>query len=243
MSLFLLTFRNIPVVHPTLLSFREIQTNHFAADTLPTGNMADRKRALRAGKTATASPNNGFTTERSVGGERRSIRHYHDGRVSQREGPIPAPVRKLTKSRVTSRTNSVSASTVFKPKASPKPREPEPEYRPPTDAEIEKLAGAVTNLSHPERSTPFPKPLPRVESSQEENSESWSSSSSYGMITPPFPVASPTPEDSPELMSTEVFPPPVTRNPGTSGTNTNTISKQWADMGGKSRIRDLDLHD
>ncbi|KAJ5688056.1 hypothetical protein N7536_010675 [Penicillium majusculum] len=208
--------------------------------------MADRKRALRSGKAPTGSPNNGFTTERSVGGERRSIRHYHDGRVSQREAPmspIPAPVQKLTTSTVTSRANSASASTVFKPKASPKPKEPEPEYQSPTDAEIEKLAGAVTNLFHPERTTPFPKPPPRVESPQEENSQSWSSSSSYGMITPPFPVASPTPEGSPELMSTEVFPPPVTRNPDTSGTNTNTISKQWADMGGKKHNRHSDLHD
>ncbi|CRL19597.1 unnamed protein product [Penicillium camemberti] len=201
--------------------------------------MADRKRALRSGKAPTGSPNNGFTTERSVGGERRSIRHYHDGRVSQREAPPPGPVRKLTKSTVTSRANSASASTVLKPKASPKPKE----YQPPTDAEIEKLAGAVTNLFHPERTTPFPKPPPRVESPQEESSQAWSSSSSYGMITPPFPVASPTPEGSPELMSTEVFPPPVTRNPHTSGTNTNSISKQWADMGGKNRFRDSDLHD
>ncbi|CAI7675540.1 unnamed protein product [Penicillium palitans] len=185
--------------------------------------MADRKRALRSGKAPTGSPNNGFTTERSVGGERRSIRHYHDGRVSQ----------------LTSRANSASASTVLKSKASPKPKE----YQPPTDAEIEKLAGAVTNLFHPERTTPFPKPPPRVESPQEESSQAWSSSSSYGMITPPFPVASPTPEGSPELMSTEVFPPPVTRNPRTSGTNTNSISKQWADMGGKNRFRDSDLHD
>ncbi|OQD62909.1 hypothetical protein PENPOL_c010G02454 [Penicillium polonicum] len=203
--------------------------------------MADRKRALRSGKAGAGSPSNGFTTERSVGGERRSIRHYHDGRVSQREAPIPGPVRKLTKSTVTSRANSASTSTILKPKVPSKPKEPE--YQSPTDAEIEKLAGAVTNLFHPERTTPFPKPPPRVESPEEEGSQSWSSDGSYGMITPPFPVASPTPEDSPELMSTEVFPPPVTRNPRASGTGTNSISKQWADMGGKNRIRHSDLHD
>ncbi|CAI7618134.1 unnamed protein product [Penicillium viridicatum] len=187
--------------------------------------MADRKRALRSGKAGTGSLSNGFTTERSVGGERRSIRHYHDGRVSQ----------------LTSRANSASTSTVIKPKVSSKPKEPE--YQSPTDAEIEKLAGAVTNLFHPERTTPFPKPPPRVESLEEEGSQSWSSDGSYGMITPPFPVASPTPEESPELMSTEVFPPPVTRNPRASGKGTNSISKQWADMGGKNRIRHSDLHD
>ncbi|KAJ5589197.1 hypothetical protein N7537_011875 [Penicillium hordei] len=129
--------------------------------------MADRRKALRSGKAATGSPNNGFTTERSVGGERRSIRHYHDGRVSQREAPIPGPVRKLTESIVTSRANSASTSTVLNPTVIPKPKEPEPEYQSPTAAEIEKLAGAVTNLFHPERTIPFPKPPPQVENSHE----------------------------------------------------------------------------
>ncbi|KAJ9483673.1 hypothetical protein VN97_g9723 [Penicillium thymicola] len=205
--------------------------------------MADRKRALKFGKAATPGSPNGFTTERSVGGERRSIRHYHDGRVSQREALIPGPVQKLTDSIVTSRKNSASTSTVLKPKASSSPKRPEPEYRAPTDREIERLAGAVTNLFHPERTTPFPKPPPRVESPREESSQTWSSGSSCGTVTPPFPVASPTPEDSPELMSTEVFPPPATPSPRKSGRNTNSISKQWADMGGKNRFRGSDLHD
>lgn len=148
--------------------------------------MTDRKQALRSGKAATGSRNNGFTTERSVGGERRSIRHYHDGRLSQREAPIPRPVRKLTKSIVTSWANSASTSTVLKPKVAPKPKKPEPEYQSPTATDIEKLAGAVTNLFHPERTTPFPKPPPQVDNSQEESPQSWSSNSSYGMITPPF---------------------------------------------------------
>ncbi|KAJ5926498.1 hypothetical protein N7516_008271 [Penicillium verrucosum] len=191
--------------------------------------MADRKRALKSGKaTAPGSPN-GFTTERSVGGERRSIRHYHDGRVSQREALIPGPVQKLTDSIVTSRKNSASNSTVLKPKAAHRPKRPESEYRAPTDREIERLAGAVTNLFHPERTTPFPRPPP-----QEERSQSWGSGSSSGSVTPPFPVASPTPEGSPELMSTEVF--PLLWLP-------TLVNQQWADMGGKNRFRGSDLHD
>ncbi|KXG45615.1 uncharacterized protein PGRI_033820 [Penicillium griseofulvum] len=55
-------------------------------------------------------PNNGFTTEREVGGERRSIRHFHDGRVSsQREGPA-GPVRPPNNSNFLSRANSVEAT-------------------------------------------------------------------------------------------------------------------------------------
>ncbi|KGO75234.1 hypothetical protein PITC_010870 [Penicillium italicum] len=238
--------------------------------------MPDRKQPIRSGKApAAGTPNNGFTTERSVDGERRSIRHYHDGRVSQRESPVPGPVRKLTQSRLTSRTNSPSISTVLKThdgrlsqrdspvpgpvskltqsklasrtdststststvpnaKAAPKPKEPE--YQSPTTDEIEKLAGAVTNLFHPERTKPFDKPPPEPESPQ-----SWSSDSSYGMITPPFPVASPTPEDSPELMSTEVFPLPVAASSSTSDEDANLISAQWEQIGGKNR-GDSDIH-
>ncbi|EKV12720.1 hypothetical protein Pdw03_1560 [Penicillium digitatum] len=190
--------------------------------------MPERKRSTRSGKASSGTSNNHFTTERSVGGERRSIRHYHDGRVSQRETPVPGPVQKLIQSKLTTRIDSTSASTVFNAKAVCKPKEPE--YQPPTPAEIERLAGAVTNLFHPERTKPFDKPPLQIESPQ-----SWSSDGSYGMITPPFPVASPTPEDSPELMSTEVFPLPVTVNPDTSDEDSNTISKQWGQMGGKNR--------
>ncbi|KAK4867888.1 hypothetical protein LT330_007547 [Penicillium expansum] len=197
--------------------------------------MPERKQSNRSGKAPSETPNNGFTTERSVGGERRSIRHYHDGRVSQRESPIPGPVRKLTQSKLVSRTNSTSTSTVLKAKAAPKPKEPE--YQSPTVAEIEKLAGAVTNLFHPERTTPFDKPPPQPESPQ-----SWSSDSSYGMVTPPIPVASPTPEDSPELMSTDVFPLPATATPDASFEDANPISAQWGQMGGKTR-GNSDIHD
>lgn len=196
--------------------------------------MADCEQSIRPGRASSGTPNNGFTTERSVGGERRSIRHYHDGRVSQREGPVPGPVQALTKSKVISRQNSTS--TAPNNKAVPKPKEPE--YQSPTLAEIEKLSGAVHKLFHPESSKPYKEYLPQTESPQ-----SWSSDSSYGMITPPLPVASPTPEDSPELTSTEVFPAPVAVNPDTSDEDANSISKQWADIGGKNRIRHSGIHD
>ena len=60
---------------------------------------------------------NGFITEREVDGERRSIRHYNDGRVSSRnssrEGRIssrPTSRASFTRSRVNSQTTSRSAS-------------------------------------------------------------------------------------------------------------------------------------
>ncbi|KAJ5951151.1 uncharacterized protein N7479_009564 [Penicillium vulpinum] len=43
------------------------------------------------------SVNNGFVTEREVGGERRSIRHYHDGRVSGPTRPVAAPIPVLSR--------------------------------------------------------------------------------------------------------------------------------------------------
>ncbi|OQE16578.1 hypothetical protein PENFLA_c027G06288 [Penicillium flavigenum] len=196
--------------------------------------MADRKKSNQAGKAPIVPTSNGFTTERAVGGERRSIRDYHDGRVSQREPPMLPPVRTLTDSKVISRKSS--SRTLSDTKSVPKPKEEE--YRSPTLAEIEKLSGPVTNLFHPEGSKPFEK-IPK----ETETPETWSCDSSYGMIAPPLPLVSPMPQDSPELMSTEVFPLPVTSNPGNSDEDADTISKQWADLGGKNRNGRSDIYD
>ena len=243
--------------------------------------MVEGKKPIQSGKTPSKPPNNGFTTERSVGGERRSIRHYHDGRVSQRESPTPdtlsrreslvpglvqafikskiisrrespiprplsrhessapGPVRALTNSNIMSKTNRnrpVSKLRELEPELEPAP-EPESEYKSPTLAEIERLSGAVTTLFHPDRSKPFEKPPPRTESPQ-----SWSSESSYGMITPP-PVASPTPGDSPELMSTDVFLLPATASSDGSDNDADRISKQWDDLDRNKRIGYPDIHD
>ncbi|KAJ5383108.1 hypothetical protein N7517_001019 [Penicillium concentricum] len=54
--------------------------------------MAKDKQPAQYG--STGARNNSFITEREVDGERRSIRIYHDGRVSQREGqdgPVRTP--------------------------------------------------------------------------------------------------------------------------------------------------------
>ncbi|KAJ5799378.1 uncharacterized protein N7518_001446 [Penicillium psychrosexuale] len=256
--------------------------------------MVEPKKPIRSGKAPVERPNNGFTTERSVGGERRSIRHYHDGRVSQRESPtpgplsrhespVPGPVQALIKSKIISRgesptpsplsrnespvpgpvqaltkgntisrrespipgsfreptkSNIMSKTNSTRPVSKLREQEPEPEYKSPTLAEIERLSGAVTTLFHPDRSKPFEKPPPRTESPQ-----SWSSESSYGMVTPPFPVASPTPGDSPELMSTDVFLLPATARSDGSDDDADSISKQWNELGGKKRIGNSDIHD
>ncbi|CAG8886251.1 unnamed protein product [Penicillium egyptiacum] len=140
---------------------------------------------------------------------------------------MPPAVRTLTEDKVISRKSS--ARSLSDGKAVPKPKEEE--HKSPTLAEIENLSGAVTNLFHPGRAEPFEK-LPQ----ETESLQSWSSDSSYGIITPPFPVASPSPEDSPELMSADVFLPPVISNPDTLDEDANTISKRWADMRAKNRI-------
>ncbi|KAJ5243989.1 hypothetical protein N7489_004085 [Penicillium chrysogenum] len=196
--------------------------------------MADRKKSNRAGKAPIAPTSNGFTTERAVGGERRSIRHYHDGRVSQREPPMPSAVRTLAK--VVSRKSS--SRTLSDTKSVPNPKGEE--YRSPTLAEIEKLSGGVANLFQAEGSKPVEKlpeetETPETETPETETPETWSCGSSYGMISPPLSAVSPMPEDSPELMSTEVFPLPVTSNPDSSDEDADTISRQWADLGGKDR--------
>ncbi|CAG8015093.1 unnamed protein product [Penicillium nalgiovense] len=196
--------------------------------------MADRKKFNRAGKASTVPTSNGFTTERAVGGERCSIRHYHDGRVSQREPPILPAIRTLTESKVISRKSS--SRTLSSTQSVPKPKEEE--HRSPTLAEIEKLSGDATNLFHAEGSKPFEKISKKMETP-----ETWSCDSSYGMISPPLPVDSPMPVDSPELMSTEVFLLPVTSNPGNSDENADTISRQWADLGGKDRTGRSDIYD
>ncbi|KAJ6190403.1 hypothetical protein N7519_000424 [Penicillium mononematosum] len=203
--------------------------------------MAGRKKSNRAGKAPIVPTSNGFTTERAVGGERRSIRHYHDGRVSQREPPMLPAVRTLTDSKVISRKGSSRA--LSNTQSVPKPKEEE--YRSPTLAEIEKLSGAVTNIFQPGGSKPFEKIPKETENIPEETEtpETWSCDSSYGMITPPLPVDSPMPEDSPELMSTEVFPLPVTSNPGNSDEDADTISRQWADLSGKDRTGRSDIYD
>ena len=201
--------------------------------------MADRKKSNRAGQALIVPTSNGFTTERAVGGERRSIRHYHDGRVSQREPPMPSAVRTLAK--VVSRKSS--SRTLSDTKSVPNPKGEE--YRSPTLAEIEKLSGDVANLFQEEGSKPVEKlpeetETPETETNETETPatetpETWSCGSSYGMISPPLPAVSPMPEDSPELMSTEVFPLPVTSNPDSSDEDADTISRQWADLGGKDR--------
>jgi hypothetical protein len=211
--------------------------------------MADRKKSNRAGQAPIVPTSNGFTTERAVGGERRSIRHYHDGRVSQREPPMPSAVRTLAK--VVSRKSS--SRTLSDTKSVPNPKGEE--YRSPTLAEIEKLSGGVANLFQAEGSKPVEK-LPEetetpetetnetetpetetneTETPETETPETWSCGSSYGMISPPLSAVSPMPEDSPELMSTEVFPLPVTSSPDSSDEDADTISRQWADLGGKKR--------
>ncbi|KAJ5459229.1 hypothetical protein N7530_011173 [Penicillium desertorum] len=198
--------------------------------------MADRKKSNRAGKAPIVPTSNGFTTERAVGGERRSIRHYHDGRVSQREPPMLPAVRTLTETKVISRKSS--SRTLSNTQTVPKPKKEE--YRSPTLAEIEKLSGAVTNVFQSEGSKPLKKIL---EETEETETQTWSCDSSYGMITPPLPAVSPMPEDSPELMSTEVFPLPVTSNPGNSDEDADTISRQWADLGVKDRTGRSDIYD
>ncbi|KAI2704742.1 hypothetical protein CBS147332_7396 [Penicillium roqueforti] len=202
--------------------------------------MVEPKKTIGSGKSPVERPNNGFTTERSVGGERRSIRHYHDGRLSQRESPVPGPVQTLIKTNIMSKTKSTRPfSKLREPEPEPEPKlEPETEYESPTLAEIERLSGAVATLFHPDRSNPSEKPPPRTMSPQ-----SWSSESSYGMVTPPFPVASPTPGDSPELMSTDVLLPPATARSDGSDDDADSISKKWKKLGGKKRIGSSDIHD
>ncbi|KAJ6157106.1 hypothetical protein N7497_005991 [Penicillium chrysogenum] len=192
--------------------------------------MADRKKSNRAGKAPIAPTSNGFTTERAVGGERRSIRHYHDGRVSQREPPMPSAVRTLAKvvsrkssSRTLSDTKSLSGgvANLFQAEGS-KPVEKLPE-------ETETPETETNETETPETETN------ETETPETETPETWSCGSSYGMISPPLSAVSPMPEDSPELMSTEVFPLPVTSSPDSSDEDADTISRQWADLGGKKR--------
>jgi hypothetical protein len=148
---------------------------------------------------------------------------------------LPA-VRTLTETKVISRKSS--SRTLSNTQTVPKPKKEE--YRSPTLAEIEKLSGAVTNVFQSEGSKPLKKIL---EETEETETQTWSCDSSYGMITPPLPAVSPMPEDSPELMSTEVFPLPVTSNPGNSDEDADTISRQWADLGVKDRTGRSDIYD
>ncbi|KAJ5185674.1 hypothetical protein N7491_006456 [Penicillium cf. griseofulvum] len=129
-------------------------------------------------------PSNGFTTEREVGGERRSIRHFHDGRVSsQREGPA-GPVRPPNNPSLLSRTNSSKAnSKAATPRIVNVPKFEDLKCDPATAVEIVQFCGDLDKI------------LSQLPADQ-------------------------IPSDK----------------------DTNTISKQWEQMGGKDHTGDSDIH-
>lgn len=183
--------------------------------------MVNRKQSLRPGSEKNA---NGFTTERSVGGERRSIRHYNDGRVSQRGTPIPSSPRTPTRSNTIPRPSTRAPNT-------------KGEYQHPSAAAIAKLCVAVDKLLQPEGTKES-----RKAHLQKLTSKSGASSSFDDLDTPVPPVASPTPESSPELMATtEFFAAVSTEKPPVK--SANTISDQWSRIGGKKWAALSEIHD
>ncbi|CAI7610475.1 unnamed protein product [Penicillium glandicola] len=204
--------------------------------------MPERKQTIRSGKAPIAPVSNGFTTERSVDGERRSIRHYHDGRVSQREGPV-GPARELTRSNVVSRASSIRAvpstmdvrtiKVVPTTKAAPTATAV-PSFTVPRREDLRCDSETADEIIQLCEQLPSQTETPQAVIPQTEAAESWSSDSSYGILTPPS-VA------SPELMSTE-FSPPVAAQPDASGRDSNSISEQWADLGGRDRTGRSDIH-
>ncbi|KAJ5158921.1 uncharacterized protein N7500_008572 [Penicillium coprophilum] len=95
------------------------------------------KKPIKPGPSGTR--NNGFITEREVDGERRSIRIYHDGRVSQREGPA-GPIRTLTNS-----TGAASKAEAV-PKATTVPRFEDLKCDAETAAEIVQYCGELEEI-------------------------------------------------------------------------------------------------
>ncbi|KAJ5482225.1 hypothetical protein N7475_001037 [Penicillium sp. IBT 31633x] len=186
-----------------------------------------RKTARQPGTIPSGQNINGFTTEPSLNGERRSIRHYNDGRVSQRETPIGGSSQAPTMSKDLSRRSSTRAV----------PNTMEQEYQPPSPAEIRKLRAAVDRSLQPEGSK-----RSRGTSSQAQAVSSPRPSCFDGLDTPP-PVASPTPESFPELMKIEVFPSAVTASRDTVNKNANTISSQWYHMSGKECAAHSEIHE
>ncbi|KAJ5860486.1 uncharacterized protein N7529_007796 [Penicillium soppii] len=148
---------------------------------------------------------NGFTTDRKVDGERRSIRRYNDGRISSREAN--------TKCHLT--------GIISTPKDTSTPKEEE--YQAQNFFEVAELLAAIEKVPNPESSV---KPQKYV--FKEKKSRCLSTVSDDGQTTPPS-IESPTPASSPELMSNEVFHPPVA--PRVTTENPNSISNQWRRMG------------
>ncbi|KAJ5494484.1 hypothetical protein N7463_010571 [Penicillium fimorum] len=97
----------------------------------------DGKQPGQSGSSGTR--NNGFITEREVGGERRSIRIYHDGRVSQREGPA-GPIRAPASS------TGAATSTETVRKTTTAPRFEELKCDPETAAEIVQYCSELDDI-------------------------------------------------------------------------------------------------
>jgi hypothetical protein len=167
---------------------------------------------------------NGFTTEREVDGERRSIRCYNDGRVSKREtdtksrsieisnelnvknGSIEASL--LPDSLYVSSESGYQASNAF------------------GTAELRVAVGQILLLEIAGDSqismdrTKEPIPTSAVTDSSE---------------TTPHPVPSTLPTGDPKFMDTETPPKGIT-------SNANSISDQWLRMGVNSAHKDLEYN-
>ncbi|KAJ5145606.1 uncharacterized protein N7515_000170 [Penicillium bovifimosum] len=66
--------------------------------------------AERSTEAANESNPNGFVTKRKIDGERRSIRHYSDGRVSERSASVEPAPRTRASTRASTRNSSRSCS-------------------------------------------------------------------------------------------------------------------------------------
>lgn len=191
---------------------------------MPDGKKSSIKSPKRSTREGT-NPN-GFTTERRMYSERRSIRHFNDGHVSQRDANyrccLPGTIKNQHLSKAKDKTMKPSISSNGSSQHGMSIHH-NSDYQPPSAFQVAELQAAVDGLFHPEGSSE-----PRKYTSKDG-------------IPPKLALmpraVSPSPQSSPELMNTEVFAPPVA--PKTNRSNPNSISNQWRAMGVNKVYKDL----